>query len=223
MRAFSQPLRDKVLGFSKFGEIINTIIDWNKNIDNDIKEKKMQYLLTLYFDKFDKYEHAISKLKYFIANPQGNAIYNKILRILDSTPPDKELILHLSSALKYMACGEFVKLFEEHKYALSEIEQMTPQALTILSDYQNWPNFRPGSFTSTGTLIESDWTAYFFGEYAQKKGIADDETARRLHHSIRQLSTQRLVEGRLTGGRAVCAPTEIGQLVIKYLTATDSG
>jgi len=94
------------------------------------------------------------------------------------------LMSHLASALKFIAESEFEKLFKEHRYALSVIEQLTPQALTILADHNSWPNFPLGTSTSIGTKITSDYLAEFAQAYALAKGIADRGTADRIGHSI---------------------------------------
>lgn len=123
----------------KTGDIISTVINWNEEVNKDIIEAKKMILLEKYFDKADSNERAITMLKDFLVNPQGNTIFNKLLRIVDDSPPDQELMEHLSSVLKVIvSAGRFEELFEQHKYALAQIEKLTPQTLTIIADKNNW-------------------------------------------------------------------------------------
>ena len=211
-------IRDKTLGLFKIGEIINSIINWNDDVDKDIREAKKEFLLANYFERTEKNEVAISSLKNFLTNPQGNTIFNKILRIFDDSPPDLELAKHLSSALKYIVSSDFVSMFEKHKYALSQIEQLTPQALTILSDFKNWPLLQLRSYSSSGPKITSDWLSEFTGAYSSSKRIIDGDTIERVRHSINELISGRMIEAHLVGDKtAKCVITRIGELLIPYI------
>ena len=211
-------IRDKALGIFKIGEIVSEIINWNESVDEDLKEAKKEFLLSQYFEKNDQNEQALSQLKEFLSNAQGNTIFNKILRILDDTPPDLELSNHLSSALQYIVQSDFEKLFEEHKYALAQIEKLTPQALTIMSDFKNWPLIRLGSSTSSGTKITSDWLFEFTQAYCIIKGINDKNLINRIQHSINDLISARLIEAHRTeDNQAKCIIAEVGKGLLPYI------
>lgn len=211
-------IRDKALGLFKVGEIISEIINWNESVDEDIKEAKKQHLLAQYFDKSDRNEIALTNIKDFLSNAQGNTLFNKILRILDDTPPDLELSHHLSNALRYIVNSNFSALFEEHKYALGQIEQLTPQALTILSDNKSWPSMEMKSYSSNGGKITSDWLDNFSSAYANNKNITDHQVINRISHSVNELISTRLVEAHLIRERnAQCHVTEIGKALLPYI------
>lgn len=214
----SKTIRDKVLGVFKIGEIINTIINWNDEVDKDIREAKKEFLLANYFERGEKSEYAIASLKNFLTNPQGNTLFNKILRIFDDSPPDIELAKHLSNALKYIINSDFASMFEKHKYALSQIEQLTPQAITILSDYSNWPLIKLENYSASGPRVTSDWLSEFTDHYSKSKGIIDSDTIERVRHSINELISGRLIEANLTGDKnAKCVITKVGQLLLPYV------
>jgi len=212
-------IRDKMLGLFKIGEFVNTIINWNENIDKDIKEAKKEFLLVEYFNKNEQNEHSIQELKTFLTNPIGNTLFNKILRILDNTPPDKELSNHLSNALNYIINNDFQGLFEQHKYALSQIEHLTPQALTILADYQSYPIINLGTYSSNGGKITSDWLIEFTNSYVNKKNIYDDNITNRVKNSINELINKRFIEAHLFKEKqANCKTTHLGKELIPYIT-----
>lgn len=213
-------IRDKALGFFKVGEIISEIINWNESVDEDIKEAKKQHLLAQYFDKNDRNEIALTNIKDFLSNAQGNTLFNKILRILDDTPPDLELSHHLSNALRHIVNSDFIALFDEHKYALGQIEQLTPQALTILSDNKSWPSMEMNSYSSNGGKITSDWLDSFSSAYAANKNINDYQVVNRISHSVNELISTRLIEAHLVRERnAQCHVTEIGKALLPYIAS----
>ena len=194
-------IRDKALGLFKIGEIVSEIINWNESVDEDLKQAKKEYLLAQYFEQNDRNDEALSQIKKFLTSAQGNTLFNKILRILDDTPPDLELADHLSSALKYMVDNGFSRLFEQHKYALSQIELLTPQALTILSDRNAWPLIPLGSYSANGGRVTSDWLMEFTQVYVNSKGVHDANVISRVRHSINELITGRLIEAHLVAER----------------------
>lgn len=213
-------IRDKALGLFKIGEIVSEIINWNESVDEDLKEAKKEYLLAQYFDKNDQNEKALLQLKEFLSSPQGNTLFNKILRILDDSPPDMELANHLSSALQHVVSNSFHQLFEQHKYALSQIEKLTPQALTILSDHRSWPLIKLGSYSANGTKVSSDWLLEFTDAYCQAKLVRDAGMITRVRHSINELISTRLIEAHLTGQNgARCTVTQVGESILPYINA----
>ena len=214
-----ETIRDKVLGTFKIGELVNTIINWNNEVDEDLREAKKEVLLSNYFQKIENAEFAINHIQTMLTNPQGNTLFNKIIRILDNYPPDLELMGHLSSVLLYITETDFVKLFEQHKYALSQIEILTPQALTILSDYKKWPEIQMGSYQSMGTKITSDWLNEFSSSYGRSKGITDGQIIERIGHSINELINSRLIEDHMVrNNTAKSIVTNIGKVILPYIT-----
>jgi len=211
-------LKEKFLSLSKIGSVINEIINWNESIDKDIKEAKKEVLLSQYFSKCDNNTQAIQELKYFLTNPAGNTLFNKIMYMLDNTPPDIELSHHLSNALIEIINSDFQSLFEKHKYALSQIEQLTPQALTILADYQEYPIINLGGYSVVGGKFTSDWSAEFTQAYANSKMIIDSNIKLRIRNSINELINKRILEAHLfEKGKAKCNVTLLGQELLPYI------
>lgn len=212
-------IRDKTLGLFKIGDLINTVLSWNEEVDNDLKEAKKEYLMNSYFNKADQTEDSVQKIKELLTSPQGNTIFNKILRILDDTPPDVELTEHLSNVLKNIVESDFTRLFEDHKFAINQIEMLTPQALSLLADKGNWPGWKLTSYSSSGARLTSDWLSDFVNVYSASKGISDNHIKSKISHSMNDLVKNRYVEGMKTQRESIAAAflTDIGKLIIDYL------
>lgn len=212
-------VKDNVLGSFKLGAIASTIIGWSDEVNKEIKDAKKAVLLEQYINKIDNQEDSINKLKLFITNPQGNVLFNKILTILDDYPPDLELINHLARALKYMVNDEnFYKMFEQHKFALAQIEKLTPQALTILTDYKNYPVFNIGTSIAFGPKVTSEWHYNFIKAYCKSKNISSLEIKSRVAHVIIQLQSQGYLEAfKKDDSTVVCEVTKIGKDLIPYI------
>lgn len=213
-------IRDKLLGLFKVGEVISTILKWDEEIDKEISNAKKSVLLEQYLNKVDQQENSINRLKMFLTAPQGNVLFNKILRILDDTPPDAELIEHLSTALKYIVNeSDFHRMFEKHKFALSQIEKLTPQALTILADHRNFPSFQLSNAITFGPKVTSEWNSQFVHTYCNNKGITQEDLVSRVSHVIIQLQTQGYIEAfKLQNNKYSCEVSDIGKDLLPYIT-----
>lgn len=135
-------------------------------------------------------------------------------------PPDVDLIRYLSSSLKHIAESDFISLFESHKYALAQIEKLTPQSLSILSDHKIWPQFSINAFSANGGKITSDWLEYFVRVYAPMKGIQDQALSSRLLHSLNDLRSYRLIDAWLVQGQEKqghVVLSDVGQSIISYI------
>jgi hypothetical protein len=212
--------KDKILGLFRVGEFVKEVIDFNDNVNKEVNAAKREYLFSEYFNKCDENTAAVHQLKEAITNPQGNTLINKILKILDDSPPDEELFDHLSAALKHVVESDFVALFDDHRYALGQLEQLTPQAMTVLSDYESWPAFALTTRSTRGNLVTSEWAEEFAEEYSNAKGISDQSLRARILHSISDLIKRDMIDAYVDDHDVVakCAPTEIGELLIPYMS-----
>ena len=209
---------DKVLGAFKITSIISTIMEWNDGVKKEIKDAKISALLSQYLNIVDDNTDSITKLKDFLSNPHGNTLYNKIVSILDDSPPDIELINHLSVVLTNMTNSEFESMFDEHKYALALLSQLTPQALTILADNKNWVMFTYSGLI-TNNIVVSDWLKAFSEPYIKSKNISMN-IAPRIENSINELIQKKYIEARKQDNNQFCQvhPTRIGDIILKYVT-----
>nr|WP_287411898.1 hypothetical protein [Pseudodesulfovibrio sp.] len=213
-------IRDKLMGFFKVTDVINTMINWNETVDADIRRAKKEYLLHEVIIDFQSQGEEIDLLKHFISDPAGNTLYNKIVRILENFPPDEQLSRHLAKAIRHIVQTDFVGLFESHKYAISQIEQLTPQALTILVDNPNWPEFDPGTTVAHGKTITSDWLPTFTNAYCRAKQVSDLIIGERIGHSIGLLKTNGYMVAQTQEGKgARCYLTSLGANILPYICA----
>ncbi|KRB54746.1 hypothetical protein [Flavobacterium sp. Root186] len=212
-------IRDKTLGMFKIGEAINTFLNWNEEIDSELKNAKKEYLLNSYFDKTEQSENSIKQIQQFLTSPQGNTLFNKIIRILDNTPPDIELTDHLANVLKNITNSDFIKLFDDHKFALNQIELLTPQALTLLSDHKSWPAWNLESYGSQGGRITSNWMPDFISGYSSTKNITDPNLILKITHSMNDLVKNNYAYANLTNQSLVAAVfiTDIAKIILKYI------
>lgn len=201
------------------GDVISTVITWNEDVNQNISEAKKMILLEQYFNQADEHSMAIEKLQSFITNPQGNTLFNKILRIVDDSPPDPELTFHLSKVLKkIIEDGNFEELFEKHKYALGQIERLTPQAITIISDYKNWPPLNLGASIAFGPKVTSDFYMEFTTAYSNSKNITDINKIKRIQHSVVEIQNLGLMYAyHAENNQTKCQLTEIGQELLSYI------
>lgn len=214
-------IRDETLGILPLGKVIKAIIGINEKIDSELREKKKEILLAMVLQEASESSQKLQKLIEFISSPQGNVLYNKILRILDNEPVDFELLRHLASTLEKMIAEDFERLFEEYKYVLSEIERMPIQAMSILSDAKNWPLFELGGIIQArGQDIVSDWTPWFAAAFCKAKEIGDKKIQDRIMHSLNYLYKNGFMTCRKKNEQEkvyYCELTTAGKEIYSYL------
>ncbi|WP_350302593.1 hypothetical protein [Peribacillus frigoritolerans] len=214
-------IREKGLSlFGAVGDVVSTVLNWNEEVNKNLTEAKQMILLEQYFNKMDEQEKAVNMLKDFLKNSQGNTLFNKILRIIDDSPPDPELTEHFSTVLKRIVEeGNFEELFEKHRYALGQLERLTPQAITIISDYENWPLLHLRTSIQFGSKITSDFYSEFTQAYSQLRGISDENKFRRIQHSVIEIQRLGLMEAHSIGNEQhKCELTIIGRELLVYIT-----
>lgn len=211
-------LKDKLLGSFKVVELVNVLLDWNKEVNEELANAKKEYLLETYLNKVDKNEQCISQLRDFLSKPHGYSLFNKIIQILDDNPPDQELINTLANCLKYIINNDnFEVLFDIHKYALSQIEHLTTQSISILLDYKSYPIFNLGTYASQGEYIQTEWVECFARKYAQMKNVTNESYIARINHSINSLKSQGyLIAIDSTEGQR-CILTQVGRDLLEYV------
>ncbi|MDC7953201.1 hypothetical protein [Liquorilactobacillus mali] len=194
-------------------------MDWNKKIDEDFEDTKKKMLIEEYLNKADSQEKAIQDLKETITNVYGNTLVNKIFRILSDYPPDGDLLVHLKSALnKICESKHFEELFTKHKFNLSLIEKLSPQALTILSDVNNWPDFSMNTRVSFGGKINENFKEPFVEAYLKEKQINDENKKARFVYIINELSQEGFIEcHELKNGQCRIFLTVSGKELFEYL------
>lgn len=214
------------------GESINKLFDLNERIDEKIRNRKKEYLLIRLYENSNRNYEIIDKLKTYLINPQFSILFNKLIRILNDGTDNKAYIDKLSLVLKHIIDrGDFSKEFEDHKYILDQIERLSPQAIIILADYRNWPEFiieAPYESDKQG-FATSEWIDTFSPKYAAKRNIQFDY---RLNNILRELDRNNLIrcqlldqQGHSTFGSiqeainsATCVVTGLGEEITAYIT-----
>lgn len=215
-------VRDALVELLPGGKIVSALLKSATETDQKLKQKKLEILLNRYFHRVDQTEDAVRNLEKFVTDPWGNALFGKIARIVDDNPPDTGLLDHLGRALKYMASGDFKALFEEHKFALAQIEQLTPQALTLIADHKNWPTWGAAGYTAVADTVTSPWAEEFGANFRSLEPWTDG-ARRRLVHVAHDLRARGFAEAKLTELPSeifVARPqlTAIGRELLKYIS-----
>lgn len=213
-------IKDGVLESFSLGKLIKKILEWNDDASKIIREKKKEALLADYFSKTKENEDSIRRLKNFLTNPAGNIIFNKILMIIDNELPDAWLFHHLSNVLiNIIKFEKFDVLFEKHRYVLSQIERLSPQALTILSDYEDWSDFQLENVVAFGGEIRNDWTSAFVKQYSIQKKVSDPEKIMRIKYCFKELQQSNFIAAQIISrpDKIRITPTAAGNEIIEYI------
>jgi len=207
----SETIGETILGLIPGVEkLVNFLGTYQEKLDN----ARLLILLKEFKEKHESSEKFQESLKKLLASPSGLNLLQKIVRIVNAGVMDLKLIKLLATTLKKISDSDFKEMFEEHNYALSQIEKLTPQALLLLSDNSNWPGINFSSTTTSGVTSGKGWDTCFATLYSNRKGMPNERARRRITHSINELKNNHLI-----GLEATHLPlTDIGEEIFKYLS-----
>lgn len=175
---------------------VGTLLDFTNRLEEKIRERKLSILLQSFAEHFGSIDEAISRLKFLHSNPSGIVLFHKIILILNNGSDEEEWIQSLANVLKNLSESEIEDKFEEYKYALSQIERLTAQAVIILSKYDVWKEVTIQNTTSmSGQTISGDWDSQATNYLIRSMGIGVTESgvALRMMHSFEELKNAGLV------------------------------
>jgi len=207
-------------------EQIKTLLNWNKEVNEEIREAKKEILLALLFGQNAANSKSLNDLINFMTDPFGNTLFNKILSILDDSPPDIELITQLSNAIKFMLTTDYSSLFSQHKYFLSLMQTLSSQSLVLLCEHIHYPDFTisqgPIGLDDDLRIISSFWTEDFAKAYCEFKEISDSDIVARYNHCINQLVANNCIEAfekdqQLPQNTCECRLTSLGEELVRYI------
>lgn len=211
---------------------IEKVLDTAERIEEATQEYKRGMLMQEYSQQVKLTQDEVSKLEKFVTSPEGNILFNKIVRIVNNNPPIPHYAKLLANALKTTINSNFLELFHKYIYVLNQIEKLTPQALIILVDSNNWPEYSIGTYASEKGVITSEWIKSFLLSYGPAKKITDDSTIRRIGHALQELLRANLIRSRHANqidsknlgslhdstNPAKCEPTELGLEILEYVS-----
>lgn len=198
-------------------DIFLPLLDVNQDIERGIRETKQSLLLEMYLNKCDDMSSAFDELKTMIGDSYGNHLFNRLLWLLDSFPPEGIYISLISNVLKRLiARGNYQKLFGTYQLHLRMIERMSPQALYLLSHHEELKPFMKATSYSmerhseTGEMeLKGDW-----GQDLVVSNSLDDLIA----SVVSELIDNHYLVAVATEERGVFVPklTKSGQLLAEY-------
>ncbi len=217
----------KTVGLGGIGEFLSL----NEKIQDEFRKKKVEVLIASYAEQTKENEDSIKALKNFVLDPQGNMLFNKILRIINDNSPNPYYINLLATVLRKIISSDFATHFEKHKYSISVIEKLSVQAIIILADSNNWHPFKITKYSSSGGIIQSEWTSLFSETYAKSKKISDKKIVMRINHALQELLRNGLVLARIPGAKdskdfgslkeadtnVICNTSDLGREICEYL------
>lgn len=223
-------IRGAILSFFNL-DILEKVLNTAESIESETNEYKKGLLMSAYMDQVDDIQEEVNKLENFVISPEGNILFSKVIRIINNNPQSKSYSKLLAECLKKIINSNFKDLFSKHVYALNQIEKLTPQALILLADYGNWPEYQIRNYSSNRGILTSEWIEEFLLYYAPSRGITDNQMTRRIAHALKELQRNGFIQSRKQGEtdsndlsslkdsdkKTICEPTELGLEILEYI------
>ncbi|MGV3579986.1 hypothetical protein [Brevundimonas sp.] len=224
VRATSTAVGEGIIESIPLGNIITKAKAGMERAASEVREKKKDALLEELFVRSDESAESLEALTRFLSDPWGRLLFDQVQAILDDRPPEPAEVRRLAQVLRKIVDTDFRSLFDTHRYALSVIGALTPQALAILSAHGRW---RP--FISTGVFFPMDgkgtWARDFAGSFGTEMGVSDPAAIASIQQTVEQLMAGGLMRGSssradrlMEGQRITPVLTDAGLLIVPYIT-----
>lgn len=193
---------------------IGKLVSIANKVSDALDKKKLEKLLTIFGNKLDNQEQFSQAMSNLVSSNYGLTLFQKIVHILRKDYDGKFIEL-LANVLKNICKEEFERMFDQHHYALSQIEKLSSQALLVLSKYDNWKENRLERATRTsGAAICGDWDKQVSTYLSSQLKIDDANAKRRMAHAFWELDSN----GVTTYAEAKVDLTEIGREIYSQIT-----
>lgn len=196
--------------------LLGSLIDHAQQYQNKVNSARLAILLSKFEEQLSSLETFRNALSKLLTSNAGIILFHKTVRIVNNGNFEQEYIELLAKALRYISESDFEDLFNEHDYALSQIEKLSPQALLLLSNFESWKGvLLQGSTTMSGQTIVGDWDVQATNFFVRSKSINDERIKKRIAHAFRELENYRMLY--LTKNKNI-ALSPIGTEVYGYIS-----
>lgn len=233
VKEWSKAAFKAVAGLMPGGAAIADLLATADTVTERMRTLKIEALLSDYLNTADDQGARLDELRNFVVDPWGNALFEKLRSILNDQPPDPELSKLLANALAAMVGTDARELFEDHKFALGLIEQLSPQQLVVLANHRHWVQVPYANGDWKNDVLADDWSAAFAALNAAPLGLDGSAAHERLSHVVSGLIRQGFVLARgadptiriagadtetFSAAFKAC-PTDVAYLVLRYVTS----
>lgn len=205
------------------GSILTKILGASDEAAQQAQDERMGQVLERYLNETDDLTRKAAELKAFVTDPWGAMLFKRLKGIVDRTPPDPRLLDALRDALDNMTASDFKNQFEDHDFALSLIEELSPQGMLVLKHYGSAPVFSTGT---GGAFINEeligDWSEGLVPSFTDELGLDSPVLQRRFKQVHQDLIRKGFVKAinAQTEGTLELKPclTDLGLVAASYLS-----
>ena len=153
--------------------LFQAVVNW----ENHRKFERFQLTLQEVKKRTDKNTAVLTNITTLLNEPsrKGEVLFYRIVKLNDSIEIEDQMFepttVIQAKIIENIAAQNFEELFSELVYLLSRLEQLSPQSLWVLNDFDNWPHiFTLGGTTTSGVTLSANWATKFAEAYLNKNG-----------------------------------------------------
>lgn len=178
--------------------IIKKLFSYNETVNEEVNARKKELIISKYLKKTENHQESIDKIIAMLSSPTGFVIFNKIMAISDNQPLDLEILNNYSTLLKnIIETGSYDELYSDYHYALNLIDNISPQAISLIIDKDSWDYFYLDEYRDVKRIITTDWTDEFSTMYYAKKGITEERVKQTINSAVIEIRSNNLVRAEM--------------------------
>lgn len=162
---------DLAVGFP----IFQASLAWEQNRENE----KTRLLLETLKKELETNSTQLAHVTTLLNTPRGYVLFKKVSVLNRKLEIEEGIFSEFtkiqSEILVKIAEQDFETLFSEICYSLNSLEKLSPQAIWLLNDFENWPHvFTAGGTTTSGVTLDGNWAIKWSDAYLGKNGRSGD-------------------------------------------------
>lgn len=161
-----------------------------KHLREKRQEKKEAEIWKNLKNQLSRNTEDIANISTLLKNPKGFTLFNKVVFMVHSIELEDEDFSQytelLAKILINISTKEFETLFSDVSYLISCVERLSPQALLLLSDSDNWPKGSVGGTTTSDVTLSGNWLELTTNEYLRSKNL-DKKYSSKISHTFSEL------------------------------------
>lgn len=153
--------------------IFQISVAWEQNRENE----KTKLLLGTLKKELETNSAQFAQITTLLNDPTGRGyvLFRKVSALNQKVEIEEDVFIEYTkiqiNILKKIAGQDFETLFSEICYLLNSLEKLSPQAIWLLNDFDNWPHvFTAGGTTTSGVTLDGNWAIKWSDTYLGKNG-----------------------------------------------------
>lgn len=185
------------------------IFKWKDHVKEEMKAKCAEKLLKETIVKVHRFNKALDIIREFLSSPKGRILFVKVVDLIADRATNEEYRNRMSDLLYGIVDSDFNSKFNIYSNLITKVDQLTPEALVLLSRHSKFPLCEHADNDLRHSVITSDWSRSFVEALCEYYKIDLQESKDTITYCVSELRAFGYVEGVQANGNLLTEKTKV--------------